>query len=388
MKVQTKKKDYAKEIEEYARRLKELFTEMTKDLRASEQRYRSIVECAADAIIIIDKDNTVLSWNEGVKRIFEYQESEAVGKSIDSLIAHTDVEQEAAGLSQKVLAGETIQSFEAVRYTKSGEPRDVLISAAAVKDEDGIVSTVSLMYKDITDLTNAHKRLIQSEKQAALGVIAGSIGHELNNLVGGLLVYVRMLKKHSDKLDRVQETADILLSNLEKVALHGKNLLSLSRPTAPSFELLDLNEVLEDTTETLVLSGVLKRFTVERHYTDEVRHVHGDRNLIEQVVRNLEINAAHALEEGGTLLVGTSISEDGKFIEMEIRDTGSGIPLEVQEKIFQPFFSTKGEDQGTGLGLPIVKQIFEQHNGYLKLQSKVGEGTRVIVGIPIAKSIL
>lgn len=388
MLTQKLKKDYAKELEDYACRLKDLFTEMTEDIRNSEQRYRSIVECAADAIITIGKNNKVLSWNEGARRIFGYEENETLGKTVDSLITHKDVEEEAACLSERVLKGETIQSFEAVRYTKSGEARDVLISASPVKDVDGNVNTVSLMYKDITELNKAHERLIQSEKQATLGIIAGSIGHELNNLVGGLLVYAKMLKKNAEKPDRVIETADILLSNLEKVALHGKNLLSLSRPTAPSFELLDLTEVLNDTTETLLLSGVLKRFKVERHFTEEVRYVNGDRNLLEQVVRNLEINAAHAMDEGETLEVGTSVTTDKKYIEMEIRDTGSGIPAEIQKQIFQPFFTTKGEGKGTGLGMPIVKQIADQHNGYIKLHSVVGEGTEVIIGIPIAKSFL
>ena len=241
------------------------------------------------------------------------------------------------------------------------------------------------MYKDITELKQAHEQLLQTEKQATLGIIAGSIGHELNNLVGGLLVHAKLLQQYYDKPERVKETVDIFLTNLEKVILHGKNLLSLSRPTKPRFEPLDLNSVLLDVTDTLILSGVLKHHRVEKHLSPLNGYIKGDRHLLEQVIRNLEINSAHAMQTSGTLCVSTRLSEDSENFEIIISDTGTGIPLEIQDKIFQPFFTTKGEGQGTGLGLPIVKDIIEKHKGYLKLSSQVGTGTTITVGIPMAK---
>jgi signal transduction histidine kinase len=107
-----------------------------------------------------------------------------------------------------------------------------------------------------------------------------------------------------------------------------------------------------------------------------------DVNLLEQVIRNLEINAAHAMGDEGTLTIGTSLSKDGNFVEFSINDTGPGISEETQKKIFQPFFTTKADGKGTGLGLPIVKQIVEQHQGYINIKSKMGKGTTVIIGIP------
>ncbi len=384
-KKETKTREYAKKLKDISKNLEQVVWEMIRDLRESEQRYRSLVEFAADAIITMDANRTITSWNQAAQQIFGFTEEEALGQKIDNLVTQEEVEQEAAQLSERVLRGESIHSFEAVRYSKSGERKNVLLSATPIFDAEGKVVEVSLMYKDITELKQAHEQLLQTEKQATLGIIAGSIGHELNNLVGGLLVHAKLLQQNYDKPERVKETVDIFLTHLEKVALHGKNLLSLSRPTKPRFEPLDLNSVLLDVTETLVLSGVLKHHRVEKHLSPLNGYINGDRHLLEQVIRNLEINSAHAMQNGGTLAISTRLTEDGKYFEVAISDTGSGIPLEIQDKIFQPFFTTKGEGQGTGLGLPIVKDIIEKHKGYLQLSSQVGVGTTITVGIPMAK---
>ncbi len=384
-KKETKTREYAKKLKDISKNLEQVVWEMIRDLRESEQRYRSLVEFAADAIITMDQNRTITSWNQAATKIFGFSEGEALGQKIDNLVTQKEVEREATQLSERVLKGESIHSFDAVRYSKTGERKNVLLSATPIFDAEGKVVEVSLMYKDITELKQAHEQLLQTEKQATLGIIAGSIGHELNNLVGGLLVHAKLLQQYYDKPERVKETVDIFLTNLEKVILHGKNLLSLSRPTKPRFEPLDLNSVLLDVTDTLILSGVLKHHRVEKHLSPLNGYIKGDRHLLEQVIRNLEINSAHAMQTSGTLCVSTRLSEDSENFEIIISDTGTGIPLEIQDKIFQPFFTTKGEGQGTGLGLPIVKDIIEKHKGYLKLSSQVGTGTTITVGIPMAK---
>jgi hypothetical protein len=386
-----KKKDkkatqYADKLKNLTNNLENVIWDIIRDLRESEQRYRSIVEFAVDGIITIDPDNHIMSWNQGAENIFHFKEEEVLGEKLDNLIVKDDVESEAMTLSKKVMQGESIRNFEAIRYTKKGNPKNVLVSAAPIKNENDEVEAASIMYKDITELKNAHEQLVQTEKQATLGVISGSIGHELNNLVGGLLLHAKLLKQHYNNPDRVQNIADLLLTNLEKVAMHGKNLLSLSRPNKPRFEPLDLNAVLQETTDTLKMTGVLKHYEIQELFCDQVCYVHGDKNLLEQVIRNLEINAAHAMESGGLLKIKTHVTENGNYFEMEFIDNGPGIDPEIKDKIFEPFFTTKAEGIGTGLGLPIVKDIIEQHKGYIKIKSQPGQGTRVIVGIPVVKT--
>ncbi|HPG39576.1 MAG TPA: ATP-binding protein [bacterium] len=386
MKQKEKVQKYEKKIKEISKTLEELVWEMIRDLRESEQQYRSIVEFAADAIVSINVDKKVTSWNKGAVNVFGYSEAEVMGQDIDKLIAHENVFHEAVELSQKLLNGESIRSFEAIRYGKDGTPKNVLISAAPIFSHDNLVEAVSIMYKDISDLKQTHNQLVQTEKQATLGIIAGSIGHELNNLVGGMLIHARLIKENYGKPDRIKEYNEYILANLEKVAVHGKNLLSLSRPTKPQLEPLDLNVLLQQTTETLILSGVLKYVTIKTNLHKPAQPVYGDRNLLEQVIRNLEINAAHAMPTGGVLELATALSKDKNNFEIEFRDNGSGIPKELQTKIFEPFFTTKSAGKGTGLGLPIVKNILEQHKGYITLESQVGTGTTFTIGLPIAKT--
>ena len=378
-------RDYRAELRLHAKKLEDLFADLTRELRESERLYRSIVEGAGDAIVTLDEDARVVSWNRAAAEIFGYHEEEAVGRHIDDLIASNGkVREEAHAFTIEAYSGGRIHSRESVRYTKDGRPRRVLISATPIMDDQDLVYLISLMYKDITNLYEAHRRLIQSEKQATLGIIAGSIGHELNNLVGGLLLQSKALIKNPNDPERTQERAELLLGHVEKIVLHGKNLLSLSQPTKPEMVTVDLARLLEQTTETLVVSGVLKRLRIVRRYEKKLPPIHGDANLLEQVVRNLEINSAHAMESGGTLTIGCRLSKTDGFVEMFIEDTGPGIAPEIKDRVFEPFFTTKSEGKGTGLGLPIVKQIVEQHGGRLALETEVGKGTAVIISLPIA----
>jgi two-component system, NtrC family, sensor kinase len=382
-----KTNEIAQKMGDLSQKMTGLVWEIVHELRESELLYRSIVENAEDAIITIAPDTTVTSWNKGATKIFGYSEEEALGKEIDDLIVQDPVEKEALLLSRKVINGEALKSVEALRFNNRGEARNVLISASPIFNEQGQVEAVTLMYKDITELKQAHEQLLRTEKQATLGIIAGSIGHELNNLVGGLLIHARLLQQQAEKPEKVKAIAEIFATNLEKVALHGKNLLSLSRPTKPRFEPLDLNTVLNETTETLILTGVLKHFKIEKELCHNCGYIYGDRNLLEQVIRNLEINAAHAMPSGKILRLATRPYQNGEFIQMEFADNGCGIPPENMEKIFLPFFTTKSEGQGTGLGLPIVQEIIEQHSGFLTIESEVDKGTTVRVHLPIAKDV-
>ncbi len=386
MKKKEKAIKYASQIKAISGTLEKLVWEMINDLRESEQRYRSIVEFAADAIISINPDKKITSWNMGATNIFGYTEEEVLGKDIDILVVQESVRDEAENLSIRVLNGESIRSLEAIRYTKSGTSKNVLLSASPIFDDNKKVDAVSLMYKDISELKQAHNQLVQTEKQATLGIIAGTIGHELNNLVGGMLIHSKLLQENYDKPDKIKEINEYILTNLEKVALHGKNLLSLSKPSKPRLQPLDLNQIVSQTTDTLIMSGVLKYIQVELQLADEAQYVCGDRNLIEQVIRNLQINAAHAMSNGGKLTITTQKSNDNSYFEITFSDTGSGIPEEIKDKIFNPFFTTKSEGKGTGLGLPIVKNILDEHNGYIKLDSKVNEGTTITIGFPITDS--
>jgi signal transduction histidine kinase len=146
---------------------------------------------------------------------------------------------------------------------------------------------------------------------------------------------------------------------------------------------IQLHRFLDRVTELLEVSGMFKLCTVIRNYTGAEIVITGDEMLLEQVVRNLQINALHAMEKQGILTVVTTISGDGRFAEISFSDTGHGIKESIRHQIFLPFYTTKEKGKGTGLGLYIVKQIIEQHRGYIRVDSEEGRGTTVLIGLPL-----
>lgn len=362
-----------------------MFQISAEQLQKTEAQCHAIVEQAADAIVIVNSKLRILTWNEGAEYVFGFKAEEVIGRLIDELITQDDVVDESAKLSQKILKGEKIRSFEAVRYAKNGTPRNVIISGTPVKNSAGKITTICLIYKDITDLKKAQVNLLQSEKQATLGIIAGSIGHELNNLVGGMMIYTHMLRDNPEDVTQVRDFANILCEQLTSISVHAKNLLSLGKPVKPQIKKLDIIKLLKETTETLKISGLLKRFEIVSEFETDLPLVQGDPHLLEQAIRNLEINSAHALEKKGTITIGAKLSADKEFVEFFVKDDGPGIPEEIRDRIFEKFFTTKSDGKGTGLGLPIVKQIVEKHRGYLKLDSIIGKYTNFIIGIPAAR---
>lgn len=379
------KKHLEKSFREYLTKIEEIFDNSTKELQESEKKYRAIVDEAADAIVLLNDKNIITSWNEGAQYIFGYKDYEAIGQDIDKLITNYEFYAEGSKLSQKLFSGEKIRSYETIRYAKGGIPKNVIISGTPLKDEQGRVKTAALIYKDITELKKAQETLIQSEKQATLGVIAGNIGHELNNLVTGLMIYARLLKEKPDDVERAIQVANLFNEKLETISLYGKNLLSLSKPAKLEMSTLELETVLKETTETLIISGVLKRFEIIYKIDTNLPAVCADRNLLEQAIRNLEINSAQAMGSHGTLTISAYLSEKKPYLEFSIQDTGPGIPDDIKDQIFEKFFTTKPTGQGTGLGLPIIKQIIEQHGGYIRFKTKIGVGTTFFIGIPVLK---
>ncbi|MCK5739377.1 PAS domain S-box protein [bacterium] len=372
------------DFQEYLSKIEHMFVRNAEELDDTERRFQTVIEQAANAIIILDTNLNVVTWNDGAEFVFGYSASEALGKKIDELVAC-----ESGGcliLLKKILSGQKIRSLEAVRLGKDGNPKNVIISGTPVRNQQGVITSLCLIYNDITALKGAQDDLLQSEKQATLGVIAGSIGHEQNNLVGALMMHAHLLREDPEDLEQVQLTADMFCEYLVTISMHAKNLLSLSKPVQPQIQEIDLVDVLDATTETLRLSGILKRCLIIKKYDKNLPPIRADRHLLEQVIRNLEINAAHAMGDGGTLTLHAKLNETADFVELRVQDNGHGIPEAIQQKVFDKFFTTKSDGKGTGLGLPIVMQIIEQLKGYLKLDSQENVGTCFIVGIPVGKS--
>jgi len=229
------------------------------------------------------------------------------------------------------------------------------------------------------------KQLLQSEKMATLGQMAGQIGHEIGNILAILKGKMQLIEIKKRDSKYIEEALEIFSQQHDRLEMHKNNLLTLGKPKPVEFKNVNLREILENTIDNLFDAGILKYYTIQKKYQEDLPSIYGDTSQIEQVFTNLFVNSHHAMYNNGTLSVVIKTPNDKKFLEVYIKDTGKGIPEENLEKIFEPFFTTKPEGEGTGLGLLAVKKIVEKHKGYINVESQVNIGTTMIIGLPISK---
>lgn len=354
------------------------------EIARSEERYRSLIAAAHDGIISMDQEGRIVLFNDAAQRIFLRSAREMLGRSPEDLMPEDYRGKHREGM-EGMLAGaaRTImgRTVEMKGIKKDGEifPVDLSLS---VSGNNGDLLVTGII-RDITERRAMQDQLINSEKLATVAIIAGSIGHEINNTVAGLMGYAELLRADPDNGRLVRKSAEVFTTQTDRLRLHGQNLLRLSKPRDPEMMPLDVNAFVERVTDLLVVCGTLKMYEIRKIFSPDLPRIMGDETLLEQVFRNLEINASHAMGSHGVLTLRTELSADGLYAELTVEDTGQGIPADKQEKVFLPFYTTKEKGKGTGLGMYIVKQIVEQHRGHVRLESEEGKGTAVTVSIPV-----
>jgi two-component system NtrC family sensor kinase len=264
------------------------------------------------------------------------------------------------------------------------------MNTASVLSADGDVEGVIAIGRDLTEIRELEQRIVHAEKLATVGQLAAGVVHELNNPLTSISVYSDYLLKQAvdqqgkpsdvHKLRRIHESADRILR-------FSRELLAYARPMPEEPKSLSVGEVIERSLEycdhLITERGVLVRTTVSA----DLLPMLGVAGQLQQVLVNLITNACHAMPEGaGQLEVDAMPSAEGD-VQIHVSDNGSGISPDHLGRIFEPFFSTKGEGHGTGLGLSIVRNIVELHHGRIEVESELGNGTTFIITFP-ARGVL
>ena len=233
---------------------------------------------------------------------------------------------------------------------------------------------------------NLKDKLIQSEKLASLGQMGAKIAHEINNPLTVIIGRTQLYQMKDIKDEKLKKIFDTILRECLRIKNITSTYRNLSRPALPKFDTINLNEVLEESIENLITTGEIKHYSIKKELQPDLPNVIGDRNRLIQVFRNLVVNASHAMtdSEEKVLTLRSSVSKNGKFTEISIQDTGSGIEKGKLDKIFEVYYTTKPDGLGTGLGLVVVKDIIEkQHKGRVFVESEVGKGTTFTVQLPL-----
>jgi signal transduction histidine kinase len=239
-----------------------------------------------------------------------------------------------------------------------------------------------VLVRDISERQAVEKKWLQSEKLAAMGKLAGEIAHEINNPLGGILLYGNLLKEDLPPESPQFELVEKIIKLATRCRIIAKALLNFGRPEKGLEEWIDLNRVLTDMFSLIEDHRLFRHIEVQWKLESELPLVQGNRSQLEQLVLNLIINAGEALNGNGQLTLRTFYQEEEALVVLEVEDTGPGIPPEILPRIFEPFFTTKTGGKGTGLGLAICHGIVKRHRGQIEVESTIGQGTIFRIKLP------
>jgi len=377
-------------------------------LRTSEQRFREIIEDVSEISILgIDDTLAVSFWNPASEKLYGYTREEAIGKKIEDLIVpHNLKEDVCKRYTDWLINGVKIPPHETVMRNKSGE--DVHVFCSPVLNETQYVKEIFCIDIDLTSLRKSEadrKQLIdqlrQSQKMEAIGTLAGGIAHDFNNLLMAMIGYSELIisSPHSNEIVRNHAHGSLKASHRAR-ELVGQ-ILTFSRQGEVELRSFSIKMVVKESL-SLIRSLMPTTITIEEDLASGAK-VMVDATQFHQVLMNLCINAFHAMEEmGDTLQISLqdiSIEsqapgvlqtntlpnlETGQYVNMCVSDNGTGIPPEIVERIFEPYFTTKSQDKGTGMGLSVVHGIIKSHGGDITVASGQGKGTRFNIYLPVS----
>jgi len=231
-------------------------------------------------------------------------------------------------------------------------------------------------------LEQTHNMLMQSEKMAGLGRLAAGVAHEINNPMSGIMLYANLIMEDLDADHAAIEDLQTIIHEAERCKVIVADLLEFSHQTSYEMEPLDLNEVVQKTLGILKNQPLYHNIEVVLTLREKLPPTLGNSIRLNQVVMNLLVNAAQAMDGNGTVYITTRTRANNGINEILIKDSGPGIPEDLLEKIFEPFFTTKTTGEGTGLGLSVSYAIVKEHKGTIKTTSAVGEGTTFTLRFP------
>ena len=237
------------------------------------------------------------------------------------------------------------------------------------------------------EIRKMQAHLVEQEKLASLGKLAAGIAHEINNPLGGILIYSHLLLEDTKKKSPQYDNLKKIVKETSRCKDIVKGLLQFARPKDPEMIKTDINEILENSLSIMERQVLFQNINLERKYSTDLPKIVADSAQLQQVFMNIILNAAEAMDGNGTLTIKTCLQGDGEHISIEFTDTGHGIKEEDKMRLFEPFFTTKEVGKGTGLGLAISYSIIQKHEGTIKVTSQEEKGSTFTVILPVKKEI-
>jgi len=358
-------------------------------LKNARNEISDIMDSISSAIIGVSSTGHITQLNNRAEFLMGIGKREAIGSHIRETFPPLESEWPKIQLAQS--SGEKILDSHKV-FSINGLNRiyDVNIFPLKSVDDKGVV----LRIDDITEKSRMEEQLSQSRKMDAIGQLAGGIAHDFNNMLGGIMAATELMQ-NSEKYKDDMDYLNLIMEASTRAADLVAKLLGFSKNKKGPQKVLDLHEQL-DQTLFILKSTIDKKIEIQTDFSAENHRIKGNSAEIQNIILNLAINAAHAMPHGGRLKIltrNTQLSNNycnyspfdltpGDYIELDIKDTGTGIPPQYIDRIFEPFFTTKSQGEGTGLGLASVYGSIRQHHGSISVYSEENKGTLFKIYLP------
>lgn len=383
MKDITEESALEEQLKSYTLRLEELVQERTDGLRESEEKYRLLIENANDMVFMIDPETTkILEANSKAAELTKYTKSELQGILITDIHPEHERDRVKRILNRIYKVGNPVRFDDISFETKDGERINIDMSANIIEIRSKKV--IQSICRDITEKLKLETQLLYSARLAAMGELSSQIAHEINNPIAGMQCCLSLLADEIKEDNPKRKFLDMTLKEVDRIEKLIQNMRAFYKPSSNTMATTDVNTLINDM--LLFLNQQLKAYNIitKIDLKTDLPKIFATEDQIRQVFLNLINNARDAMSNGGTLTINTStINRDTrKYVRIQFIDTGCGIPEEHLPKIFDPFFSTKSDSGGSGLGLSISYSIIQRHKGTIRVKSELGKGTTFTIELP------
>ena len=371
--------------------------ELVENLRQAEWRFRTLFRAAPDAVLTVLQSGRIREANDCVRDLLGLDPVQVVGRAFGELVRPEDrgpLEETRRG----ALAGRArrievrcLRQLPPSESAPGGTHDERVVALAASRLPEADPPTVLVIGRDITGEREMRARLLETERLAAVGELVAGVAHEVNNPLSSISAFAQLLLRDGGLSESQQESVEVIRSETLRASQVVRDLLAFARRSEPQREAVDLGAVVERTLRLHAYQLASSNIRLELDLPGDLPAVIGDSRQLQQVVLNLVTNSIQALtgataEAGALLRVAIRVRKraKGESLELEIADSGPGIPPAARARIFEPFFTTKPEGEGTGLGLSVSYGIVTAHGGTISLAETSARGTRFVVTLPAA----
>ena len=374
-------------LAEHRAGLESLVEVRTRQLVQTEAHLGRIVTDAADAILALSQSGDITLWNRSAEELFGYSQETVLGRSAAEVLSPTDAQSHrwTESIDRVVGESERVVNYRTKVLTEGGELIPVTVTKSALHDEAGEVAGHSLIFRDERARTRLEEQMRRSERLAAISVMAGGIAHELNNplsILGNRIELMQREAKRGDVSDSMLEDLEVLHKHVGRIGSVTSDLIRFAREDEDELGPVDVNSVVSRVTRLLGKIFVDAGLDLDVQASERIPHALGSDSVIETMVVNLLLNAQQATPRGGRVGIVTRLGQQGKSVQIEVHDSGPGVPDDIRRRVFEPFFTTKAEDGGTGLGLAVCRALVDRLGGKLELANRNGGGASFVISLP------